>query len=215
MKLGEPDESGRRRPVPINGSEFAMPVELVVLAIGQVPDTKSLDPDDRITMTRDQRIQVNRVTFATNRPGVFATGDAVTRDKMSAIEAIGMGKKAAVEIDAYLSGKATGADSADVSEIAVARREMSDTELLPKPGIPVPKLSMEKRLTRHYAKSYSQTESVPPDLARYSQETPCLAVSNEVSIVIPCAACCTPTTCDNNLRALLILASMERGIRPD
>ena len=41
MKLGEPDESGRRRPVPINGSEFAMPAELVVLAIGQVPDTKA------------------------------------------------------------------------------------------------------------------------------------------------------------------------------
>ena len=62
-------------------------------------------------MTRDQRIQVNRDTFATHRPGVFAAGDAVTRDKMSAIEAIGMGKKAAAEIDAYLSGKATVKDS--------------------------------------------------------------------------------------------------------
>ena len=177
MKLGEPDESGRRRPVPINGSEFAMPVELVVLAIGQVPDTKSLDPDDRITMTRDQRIQVNRVTFATNRPGVFATGDAVTRDKMSAIEAIGMGKKAAVEIDAYLSGKATGADSADVSEIAVARREMSDTELLPKPSIPVPKLSMEKRLS-----SFAEVE------LGYSQEQ-AMAEAQRCLMCGPCSEC--------------------------
>lgn len=147
MQLGEPDESGRRRPVPINDSEFTMPVELVVLAIGQVPDIQSLEPDERITMTRDQRIQVNRATFATQRPGVFATGDAVTSDKMSAIEAIAMGKKAAAEIDAYLRGKATVKDSDDDKEIPVARREMSATELLPKPRMAVPKLSMGKRLS--------------------------------------------------------------------
>jgi NADPH-dependent glutamate synthase beta subunit-like oxidoreductase/coenzyme F420-reducing hydrogenase delta subunit/NAD-dependent dihydropyrimidine dehydrogenase PreA subunit len=162
MKLGEPDESGRRRPVPISGSEFVMPAELVVLAIGQVPDIRSLYPDDRITMTRDQRIQVDRVTFETDRRGVFATGDAVTRDKMSAIEAIGMGKKAAVEIDAYLSGKATVEDSVGVNEIAVARRQMSDTELLPKPTIPAPKLSMEKRLSSfmEVELGYSQEQAI-------------------------------------------------------
>ena len=124
MKLGEPDESGRRRPVPVHDSEFTMPVELVVLAIGQVPDIKNLDPEGRITMTREQRIQVDQTTFATNRPGVFATGDAITRDKMSAIEAIAMGKKAAAEIDAYLSGDAIVKDPADLNEIPVASREM-------------------------------------------------------------------------------------------
>ena len=177
MKLGEPDESGRRRPVPISGSEFTMPVELVVPAIGQVPDIKSLEPDDRITMTRDQRIQVNRVTFATNRPGVFATGDAVTREKMSAIEAIGMGKKAAAEIDAYLSGKAAVEDSAEVNEIPVARREMSDTELLPKPRIPVPNLSMEKRLC-----SFAEVE------VGYSQEQ-AMAEAQRCLTCGPCSEC--------------------------
>jgi heterodisulfide reductase subunit A-like polyferredoxin/coenzyme F420-reducing hydrogenase delta subunit len=177
MKLGEPDESGRRRPIPISGSEFTMPVELVVLGIGQVPDIKSLEPDDRITMTRDQRIQVNPVTFATNRPGVFATGDAVTRDKMSAIEAIGMGKKAAAEIDAYLSGKATVEDSADVNEIPVARREMSDTELLPKPRIPVPNLSMRKRLC-----SFAEVE------LGYSQEQ-AMAEAQRCLMCGPCSEC--------------------------
>ena len=177
MKLGEPDESGRRRPVPISGSEFAMPLELVVLAIGQVPDIESLEPADRITMTRDQRIQVDRVTFATNRPGVFATGDAVTRDKMSAIEAIGMGKKAAAEIDTYLSGKATDEDPADVGEIPVAHREMSEMELLPKPRIPVPKLSMEKRLC-----SFAEIE------LGYSQEQ-AMAEAQRCLMCGPCSEC--------------------------
>ena len=147
MQLGEPDESGRRRPVPIEGSEFAIPAELVVPAIGQVPDIKGLDPNDRIRMTRDQRIEVQRDTFATNRPGVFAAGDAVTRDQMSAIEAIGMGKKAAIEIDAYLRGLAPAEDLPSAGKMPVAKREMSDAELLPKPHVPVPCLSMEKRLS--------------------------------------------------------------------
>ncbi len=177
MKLAEPDESGRRRPAPISGSEFTIPVELVVPAIGQVPDIKSLDPADRINMTRDQRIQLKRATFSTNRPGVFATGDAVSRDKMSAIEAIGMGKKAAAEIDAYLSGKASVEESNDSIEIPVARREMSNTELLPKPSIPVPKLSMEKRLS-----SFAEVE------LGYSQEQ-AIAEAQRCLMCGPCSEC--------------------------
>lgn len=177
MKLEEPDESGRRRPVAVSGSEFTIPVELVVPAIGQVPDIKNLDPDDRIAMTRDQRIQVNRLTFATNRPGVFATGDAVTRDKMSAIEAIGMGKKAAAEIDAYLSGKATAEYLSEVDVTAIARREMSNIELSPKPRIPVPNLIMEKRLC-----SFTEVE------LGYSQEQ-AVAEAQRCLMCGPCSEC--------------------------
>ena len=177
MKLGEPDESGRRRPIPISDSEFTMPLELVVLAIGQVPDIKNLDPEDRISMTRDQRIEVDRLTFATNRPGVFATGDAVTRDKMSAIEAIGMGKKAALEMDAYLSGETTVEDSADAHESPVARREMSDTELLRKSHHPVPNLSMGKRLC-----SFAEVE------LGYSQEQ-AMTEAQRCLMCGPCSEC--------------------------
>ncbi len=177
MKLGEPDESGRRRPVPIGGSEFVMPAELVVLAIGQIPDIRGLDADNRISMTRDQRIQINRVTFATDHPGVFATGDAVARDKMSAIEAIGMGKRAAAEIDAYLSDKMAVEYSAAVNEFAIAQRQMSDVELLPKPRIPVPKLSMEKRLS-----SFAEVE------LGYSQEQ-AMAEAQRCLMCGPCSEC--------------------------
>jgi len=198
MKLGEPDESGRRRPIPLNDSEFTMPVELVVQAIGQVPDIKNLDLNDRISMTRDQRIQVNRLTFATNRTGVFATGDAVTRDKMSAIEAIGMGKKAAAEIDAYLSGKTTVEDSADVNEIPVARREMSDTELLPKSRHPVPNLSMEKRLCTfaEIELGYSQEQAMA-EAQRCLMCGPC-------SECLACAKACGPEAIVHNNHATLM-----------
>jgi NADPH-dependent glutamate synthase beta subunit-like oxidoreductase/coenzyme F420-reducing hydrogenase delta subunit/NAD-dependent dihydropyrimidine dehydrogenase PreA subunit len=198
MQLGEPDESGRRRPVPISGSEFAMPAELVVPAIGQVPDIKSLDPYDRITMTRDQRIQVNGDTFATHRQGVFAAGDAVTRDQMSAIEAVGMGKKAAAEIDAYLGGKATVKNPAGVNEIAVARREMSDMELVPKPHVAVPNLSMEKRLS-----SFAEIE------LGYSREQ-AIAEARRCLICGPCSEClacvqaCGPEAIVHKKQATLI-----------
>jgi NADPH-dependent glutamate synthase beta subunit-like oxidoreductase/coenzyme F420-reducing hydrogenase delta subunit/NAD-dependent dihydropyrimidine dehydrogenase PreA subunit len=198
MKLGEPDESGRRRPVPVSGSEFAMPAELVVPAIGQVPDIKSLDPDDRISMTPDQRIQVGRDTFATNRPGVFAAGDAVTRDQMSAVEAIGMGKKAAAEIDAYLSGKATVEEPAEVNEIAVAHREMSDTELLPKPHVAVPRLSMEKRLCSfaEIELGYSQEQAV-------AEAQRCL-VCGPCSECLACVQACEPEAIVHKEQATLI-----------
>ena len=198
MKLGEPDESGRRRPVPLSDSEFVIPAELVVLAIGQIPDIRGLDADNRITMTRDQRIQVNPVTYATDHPGVFATGDAVTRDKMSAIEAIGMGKRAAAEIDAYLSGKTTVGDLAAVDEFEIAQRPMSDAELLPKPRIPVPKLPMEKRLS-----SFAEVE------LGYSQEQ-AMAEAQRCLMCGPCSEClacvkaCGPEAIVQNSQATLM-----------
>jgi NADPH-dependent glutamate synthase beta subunit-like oxidoreductase/coenzyme F420-reducing hydrogenase delta subunit/formate hydrogenlyase subunit 6/NADH:ubiquinone oxidoreductase subunit I len=186
MKLGEPDESGRCRPVPIGGSEYTMPVELVVLAIGQVPDIKSLQTDNWIAMTRDQRIRVNRSAFATDRRGVFATGDAVTRDQMSAIEAIGMGKKAAAEIDAYLSGKSTLEHSDDFKEIPIARREMSDSERLPKPRIPVAKLSMENRLS-----SFAEIELGYTKEQAMAEAQRCL-VCGPCSECLACVKACEP-----------------------
>ncbi len=177
MKLGEPDDSGRRRPIPVNGSEFRMPLDLVVLAIGQVPDIEGLEPGLGSTLTRDKRIQINPVTFVTRRPGVFAAGDAVTRDKMSAIEAIGMGKKAAAEIDAYLRGLSSAEDSPGVGEIPVAHRELSEAELLPKPRVPAPNLSMEKRLT-----SFAEIE------LGYSQEQ-AVAEAQRCLMCGPCSEC--------------------------
>ena len=99
MKLGTPDSSGRPRPEPIPGSEFAMDAEFVIAAIGQNPD---IPKTFSLTIKRGNVLEVDDSLF-TSREGVFAAGDAVL-GPASVIEAIAQGKKAAISIDKYLGG---------------------------------------------------------------------------------------------------------------
>ena len=100
MELGEPDASGRRRPVPIEGSEFNLESDTIITAIGQMPDI----PDDfELPIIVGGRVKVDSETLATNTKGVFAGGDIVS-GPASVIEAIATGRKAAVSIDKYLGG---------------------------------------------------------------------------------------------------------------
>lgn len=103
MELGEPDASGRRRPIPIPGSEFVIEVDLVVAAIGQVLDAGFLKPEDGIELTKGGTIVVNPDTFETTRKGVFAAGDCITGPDVL-VRAIAGGRKAAERIDRYLKG---------------------------------------------------------------------------------------------------------------
>ncbi len=104
MELGEPDESGRRRPVAVAGSEEVLDADTVIVAIGTAPNplitatTAGLDTDRR------GGIVVTEATGATSRPGVYAGGDAVT-GAATVILAMGAGKAAAAAIDRYLRGK--------------------------------------------------------------------------------------------------------------
>lgn len=102
MELGEPDASGRRRPVPIKGSEFRIKVDSVILAIGQVADENLLRKYG--LSTKDGKLVVDKLTFQTNLPGVFAGGDLVLGPS-TVIESIATGRKAAIAIDLYLRGK--------------------------------------------------------------------------------------------------------------
>ncbi len=99
--LGVPDESGRRRPVPVEGSEFIIPADSVLLAIGEMPEVDSLPKE--LAVSRQNRIIVDDVTLQTSLPGVFAGGDNVS-GPASVIEAIAAGKRVAVSIDRYLRG---------------------------------------------------------------------------------------------------------------
>ncbi|SMB98570.1 sulfide dehydrogenase (flavoprotein) subunit SudA [Thermanaeromonas toyohensis ToBE] len=103
-ELGEPDASGRRRPVPIPGSEYYMEVDTVVIAIGQGPNPLVLRTTPGLELTKKGTIAADEETGATSRPGVFAGGDIVT-GAATVILAMGAGKKAARAIDAYLRGK--------------------------------------------------------------------------------------------------------------
>ena len=109
MELGEPDASGRRRPVPKAGSEFVVKASAVISAIGQGVDADCLEADEAgIKLTKWHTLDVNPDTFATSRAGVFAGGDCATGADV-AVTAIAAGRKAATSIDQYLKGeKVTG-----------------------------------------------------------------------------------------------------------
>jgi formate dehydrogenase major subunit len=103
MELGPPDKSGRRRPIPIEGSEFTLECDTAVMAIGQVVDPSCLK-DCEVELTRWSTIQVDEQTMQTSVPGVFAGGDSVTGANI-AVEAVAAGRRAAASIDQYLSGE--------------------------------------------------------------------------------------------------------------
>lgn len=104
MELGEPDASGRRRPVPITGSEFDLAVDTVVIAIGQGPNplVQSTTPD--MAVNKRGNIIADEESCKTSKEGVFAGGDIVT-GAATVILAMGAGKKAAKAIDEYLKEK--------------------------------------------------------------------------------------------------------------
>ena len=110
MALGAPDASGRRRPEPAPGTEFTIPCDRVLLAIGQGPDLTWIGPGSTgPTATKNRRLQADAVTFETSRPGVFATGD-VRIGAATVVQAIAEGRRAAYAVNAYLRGH-------DLSEI--------------------------------------------------------------------------------------------------
>lgn len=98
MELGEPDDSGRRRPVPIQGSNFNNEFDTLIAAIGQAPQTPG---DFHVRIGKGSTIQVDPYTLTTNRAGVFAGGDAVT-GPATVTEALAAGRLAASRIDDYL-----------------------------------------------------------------------------------------------------------------
>jgi len=101
MQLGEPDQSGRRKPIPIPGSEFTIPLDMIMPAIGQTSDLSFIEEGSGITLTKWGTIKVDPETLETSRKGVFAGGDCVTGPGI-AIEAISAGKQAAISIERYL-----------------------------------------------------------------------------------------------------------------
>jgi len=101
MELSEPDETGRRRPVPIQGSDFVIETGTVIIAIGQFPRTSFLP--EMVEITEKRTIAADHFSLETSSPGIFAGGDAVS-GSATLMEAIIAGKRAAISIDLYLRG---------------------------------------------------------------------------------------------------------------
>ena len=104
MELGEPDESGRRRPVEKKDSEFLMDVDCVIMSIGTSPNPLIRNTTKGLETNRRGCIVTEEETGLTSREGVYAGGDAVT-GAATVILAMGAGKKAAKSIDEYIRSK--------------------------------------------------------------------------------------------------------------
>ena len=126
MELGDPDESGRRRPEPVPGSEYLMELDTIIPAIGQRPklsyrstdgleECHFLEENTGVKCSSRQTIVANPRTFQTDRPEVFAGGDALT-GAATVVQAIGAGKKAARAMDAFMLGEDMAAYEAALPE---------------------------------------------------------------------------------------------------
>lgn len=107
MELGEPDASGRRRPIPVEGSEFDMAVDTVVMALGTRPNPMVFSDTAGLERTRQGTVVANEANGRTKMERVWAGGDIVT-GAATVISAMGAGRVAATDIDAYLTSEASG-----------------------------------------------------------------------------------------------------------
>jgi len=145
MALGAPDESGRRRPVPISGSEFVIELDALISAIGEQPDLSFLEGQTGVDISKRGTIVVDPETFATKQEGVFAGGDVVTGAN-TVVEAMSAGKIASESIDQYLRGESlTRVYEVTKPSILVEALELTEEELafLKRPEMPT--LSIDLR----------------------------------------------------------------------
>jgi NADPH-dependent glutamate synthase beta subunit-like oxidoreductase len=104
MELGDYDESGRRRPIPVKGSEFVLDVDTIIPEVGYAPELSCLPSQNGFKIRRNGTLEVDPLTLATHIPGVFAGGDVVIGPSM-VVEAMAQGYQAAQSIDRYLKGQ--------------------------------------------------------------------------------------------------------------
>jgi NADPH-dependent glutamate synthase beta subunit-like oxidoreductase/coenzyme F420-reducing hydrogenase delta subunit/NAD-dependent dihydropyrimidine dehydrogenase PreA subunit len=184
LELGEPDAGGRRRPVPIEGSEFDMEFDTLITAIGQAPQ---IPEEFHLRIGRGSTIRVDPVTLTTNQAGVFAGGDAVT-GPATVVQALATGRQAAFRIDEYLQHRYPSVDK--------NTKETLTSDLLPKT------VEMIRKLNRFEPPLLSpevRTREFQPVELVYSWETAiaearrCLRCGMGAEILFQdrCAACLT------------------------
>jgi len=145
MKLGDIDASGRRRPIPIEGSEFTIELDTLIPAIGERPDISFLADKDNLNISKEDTIVVDEETLLTNRKGVFAGGDVVTGPD-TVVQAIAAGKTAAESIEKYLEGKSLAREyKLNRLSLYIEPNKMTEEEIEKAKRTKMPKLPVKKR----------------------------------------------------------------------
>ena len=163
MERGELDESGRRRPLYLEGSEFIIKADMIIRAVGQAPDLSFLAWDSKLQISRAGTLVTESRGLATNIPGIFAGGDVVSGPS-SIIEAIAAGKKAAAGIDCYLRGLAYPLEYIKPAVVGVDDTNMKwhlrDLEKSPRAVVPTLKIEQRKGCTKEVSLGLSRETAV-------------------------------------------------------
>lgn len=170
MELGPPDESGRRRPLPVSESEFIMEADSVIIAIGQTPDLSFLREEDGVQLTRGGNIAIDPETMATTAPGIFAGGDVAASGPRIIIHAVADGQRAARAIDSYLQAQ-RGHHRPEVEArgtMAVIEPYAMPSSYQKIPRRPPPTLPLERRV------GIAEVEKVYPEAEARQQGSRCL-----------------------------------------
>ncbi|MBN2666963.1 MAG: FAD-dependent oxidoreductase, partial [Bacteroidales bacterium] len=144
-RLTEPDTTGRRKPIPVEGSEFFIEADIVIPAIGQEPDLEFLGKEPGIEISRWNLLMVNPETLQTSIPGIFAGGDVIT-GPATVIEAVDAGKRAARYISKYLQGEELPSEWQEEPPIGTNWVEIRNDEPT-RHRLKVPTMPVEKRLS--------------------------------------------------------------------
>ncbi|MFC1886196.1 FAD-dependent oxidoreductase, partial [Thermodesulfobacteriota bacterium] len=176
-RLTEPDSTGRRKPVPIDGSNFSIEADHIIPAIGQTPDFDILGNEYDLNMSKWGTLTVNPETLQTNAPNIFAGGDAVT-GPATVIEAVEAGQRAAKYMARYLKGEELPAEWEEGSPMGDNWMEITDTSV--KPRMKIPTMPTEKRLS-----GFDEVNlAVDEDTAR-----------SEAARCVDCGGCCECYQC--------------------
>jgi formate dehydrogenase major subunit len=161
-RLGDPGSDGRRRPIPIEGSDFDIDIDLLIPAVSQSPDISFLPEEIGLEISKWDRLSVNPETFETNVQGIFAGGDFITGPR-DVIRVIADGRKAALSIHAYLSGETLKKRPAYFTPVPEIRID-SSLELIPRQEIdtlPAPqRTSIEKEVELGFRMEVAEKEAV-------------------------------------------------------
>ena len=187
-KLGDPDASGRRRPISIKGSEYVIPADMIIPAFGQYSDSSWLHLEElNVQVNKRNGVPlVDRDTWMTNYPGLFAGGD-YTEGSRNLISAVGDGRDAAAAINRYLGGLDKPADPAEEIELPDYRRGMvDDYESIAHQMLPALALKDRYSNTRETETGYTAEQAV--EQARRCLQCQ-LNIMIDPSICILCSGC--------------------------
>ncbi len=150
MELGEPDASGRRRPVPIEGSETRLQTDMIITAIGQAPDVSFVERDQKrlaeLKTTRRNTIDADPKTLQTNIPYLFAGGDSATGPAL-VVTAIGGGRRAARSIHQYVMNEEVKASPRELGKGLIPESDMDHViGIVKKPRSPMEELPPDERI---------------------------------------------------------------------